>query len=1125
MIRTLLFAFSFFTLSILSAQLVDDFTDGDFTLNPKWNGDTANFEVDLAQKLHLLAPAVADTSYLSTPSSIINNTTWEFYVEMNFGTSSSNYAKVYLTSDNSDLKSSLNGYFVKIGNTTDEVSLYRQDGWTETEIIDGVDGLVNTTPAIAHIRVTRDGLGNWTLEADSTGGTTYALQGSVNDATYTSTAHFGVLCNYTSTRSDKFYFDDFNITAVGDTSAPFVVNVIPISNNQLDVQFNEVLDVVSAQNISNYSVDLGIGNPSTANIDALDSSLVHLTFTNAFTNNQSYNLTVTNVADTAGNTIATQIFPFTFSFFATANTYDVVINEIFADPTPQVGLPNAEFVELYNTTTNAFDLSNWQFVNTTTVKTLPNFVLLPNDYVILCNTSDTALYAPYGNVIGISSFTALSNGGDSLTLLDNNGKLIDKVAYDISWYNDAVKDDGGWTLELINPIAPCKSGSGNWTSSVDPNGGTPGTQNSVWDTTPDTQSPIITSLTINSLTEIKIDFSESMDSTSLANASYTINNGIAVTNVTLNNAFTSVILTLTPVLDSTILYTLQITGANDCSGNILNPNSINFAIGVSPQKFDLIITELFPDPEPFVGIPEYEFIEIYNNSNKVIQVNGLKVADFSSNSSIQQTDFILPGEYVIVCDDNNEPFFTGFGKVLTVSSMPSLNNSTDVISLLDANNNMIHFVEYFDTWYNDEVKKDGGWTLEMIDPNNPCAGAENWSASQSPIGGTPAAQNSIYANNPDVTPPYLTEVIAINDSTVWVTFNENLLSNDLMISNYNINNNVNVIGLNVLSSNQIELSVFPKLQVKIIYTLTVTGTNDCVGNTIGANNTKNFALPENTNEGDIVINEVLFDPYPGSDDFVEIYNNSDKYINLQNWNLANFTNDTISSLKAISTNPLILEPFEFMLLTIDTYDIKVNYPNAVSESFQKMSEFPSYNNGEGQVYLIASDNRIIDHFAYNEDMHFPLLNSTEGVSLERIDYDRPTNDKTNWHSAAESVGFATPGYENSQHKKGEGDSEVSVEPEIFSPDNDGYNDVMNINYDFGEPGYVANIIIYDDRGRLIKNLVLNELLATKGTFSWDGITETNEKAPIGIYILYFEAFDLSGNIKKYKQTFVLGGNL
>jgi hypothetical protein len=321
------------------------------------------------------------------------------------------------------------------------------------------------------------------------------------------------------------------------------------------------------------------------------------------------------------------------------------------------------------------------------------------------------------------------------------------------------------------------------------------------------------------------------------------------------------------------------------------------------------------------------------------------------------------------------------------------------------------------------------------------------------------------------------------------------------------------------------LSVFPKLQVKIIYTLTVTGTNDCVGNTIGANNTKNFALPENANEGDIVINELLFDPYPGSDDFVEIYNNSDKYINLQNWNLANFTNDTISSLKAISTNPLIIEPFEFMLLTKDTYDIKVNYPNAVSKSFQKMSEFPSYSNGEGQVYLIASDNRIIDHFAYNEDMHFPLLNSTEGVSLERIDYDRPTNDKTNWHSAAESVGFATPGYENSQHKKGEGDSEVSVDPEIFSPDNDGYNDVMNINYDFGEPGYVANIIIYDDRGRLIKNLVLNELLATKGTFSWDGITETNEKAPIGIYILYFEAFDLSGNIKKYKQTFVLGGNL
>ncbi|HRP61526.1 MAG TPA: hypothetical protein PK833_14735, partial [Vicingus sp.] len=119
----------------------------------------------------------------------------------------------------------------------------------------------------------------------------------------------------------------------------------------------------------------------------------------------------------------------------------------------------------------------------------------------------------------------------------------------------------------------------------------------------------------------------------------------------------------------------------------------------------------------------------------------------------------------------------------------------------------------------------------------------------------------------------------------------------------------------------------------------------------------------------------------------------------------------------------------------------------------------------------------------NEDLHFALLNDTKGVSLERIDYNRPSNDNTNWHSPAEDVGFATPGYENSQFQKVEITDGISISPETFSPDNDGVDDVLNISYQFAEAGYVANIVIYDAKGRLIKNLLLNELLGTKGTFS------------------------------------------
>ena len=159
-------------------------------------------------------------------------------------------------------------------------------------------------------------------------------------------------------------------------------------------------------------------------------------------------------------------------------------------------------------------------------------------------------------------------------------------------------------------------------------------------------------------------------------------------------------------------------------------------------------------------------------------------------------------------------------------------------------------------------------------------------------------------------------------------------------------------------------------------------------------------------------------------------------------------------------------------------------------------------------------------------MHHPLINQVAGVSLERIHFDRPTSDRTNWHSASASAGYATPGYKNSQFSQPvDADKEVIVHPEVFSPDNDGVDDVLNITYRFDSQGLTASVHIFDSQGRLVKNLVGNELLGTEGTFSWDGRTEDNQKASIGIYIIYFEAFGVNGELKKHKRTAVLAGKI
>ncbi len=1124
--RTIAILLTVLLSNFCNAQFTDDFTDGDFTSNPTWSGDNALFTVT-SNELNSQSPG-ANTYYLSTLSTVALNAQWDFYFNMQFSTSGANYVDVYLISDVADVTNPNDGYFVRIGGTTDEVSLYKIVGGTPTILIDGPDGSVNSgSNNPFDVRVTRDASNNWTLFYDDGAASSLVLIGTVNDNSITTSNFFGIAIEQSGAAGpvNSHFFDKISVgPIVGDTSAPQVDSVIVVNANNLDVYFNEPVDLVTSQTLTNYSVDGGVGNPNNAIRDAIDSSLVHLTFATAFNNGQPYNLTINNVEDTATNAINNIIEPFVYLFVVVPNPGDVMINEIFADPSPQVGLPTEEFVELYNNSNNTFILNNWLFVNTTTSKTLPNFVLQPNSYVILCDVNDTNLYNSYGDVIGISSFTALTNGGDSLTLIDDNSNVIDVVNYDISWYQDASKDDGGWTLELINPKHPCSSPI-NWIASLDPNGGTPGSQNSVFDTLPDTQNPNISLINPLSTTQIQVQFNEIMDSLSIATASYNINNGITVMGVVVNPNLMEVTLTVNPALDSSTVYTLTITGATDCSGNALNPNSDDFGIGKTPEKYEVVINELFADPSPTNGLPTEDFLELYNNSNKILDLTNCWISDLTSMDQISLGK-ILPGEHIIICDNSFETQYTPFGKVIVLNSMPSLNNAEDVITLYAPDTSIIHQIHYYDTWYRDDNKKDGGWSLEMIDPNNPCGEADNWIASTKWFGGTPGTQNTAYGTNPDVDLPALSEANAINDSTVVLTFSEAIDNDGMQAAIYAINNGINIASVQVIDNKNVQLNLTNKLTFQVTYTVTVTGAFDCVGNVIGSSNTAIFALPEQGFAGDLIINEVLFNPFTGGSDFVEIYNNSNKFINIENWSLANLDNDSIDNYKTIVDRPKLILPGEFVLLTKDVQAVQQDYINSVADAFLQMESLPTYSNDKGGVYLINNLDMVVDEFHYDEDMHFALLNSVDGVSLERIDYNRPTNDETNWHSAAEDVGFATPGYENSQYMQTNTEGgEIVIDPETFSPDNDGYDDVLNISYNFPEEGYVANILIYDAKGRLVKNFLQNELLGTSGTFSWDGTTDTNEKGRIGIYIIFVEAFDLEGNVKSFKKTCVLAGRL
>jgi len=379
--------------------------------------------------------------------------------------------------------------------------------------------------------------------------------------------------------------------------------------------------------------------------------------------------------------------------------------------------------------------------------------------------------------------------------------------------------------------------------------------------------------------------------------------------------------------------------------------------------------------------------------------------------------------------------------------------------------------------------------------------------------------------------PFVKQVKTTSDSTLDILFSESVEQYSAeKSSNFSVNENIlNPVKAFCDGQNKSIIHLIFKnyLISSKTYFITIDSVKDVSGNSLNKVQIS-FAMPEKAEKKDLIINEILFNPKGDGVDFVEIFNRSEKVIDLQTLKLASFDNiqNAIITPKDISLDMFLIYPNEYYVLTTNPDKVKQQYYTSNPNGFIQMSSLPQFNNDSGTAVIANDDGVIIDKFSYSETMHFPLLNSTEGVSLERISPDGETEDPSNWHSAAESVGFATPAYCNSEAINiHENDNVISISPEIFSPDNDGKDDILNIAYHLDQPGFVANVTIFNSAGRQIKYLVKNQLCGTEGIFNWDGINDNNLKADIGIYIIYIELFNAKGNVKKFKKTAVLAGKI
>ncbi len=293
------------------------------------------------------------------------------------------------------------------------------------------------------------------------------------------------------------------------------------------------------------------------------------------------------------------------------------------------------------------------------------------------------------------------------------------------------------------------------------------------------------------------------------------------------------------------------------------------------------------------------------------------------------------------------------------------------------------------------------------------------------------------------------------------------------------------------------------------YQLSLSNFEDLSGN-IG-DTTINYTTGRQPDVGDLLINEILFNPKGEGADYIEIINTTSLPISLTEVSLLNNTkgNPIPLTIDQINANAILL-------FTTDIQNITTSYPFHNIDAMHQQT-LPKWNNGDGNASILWRGN-VIDALDYDEDMHLSILDDVDGVSLERIDINQPTQDRDNWTSGAGSVYYGTPGVSNSTVSLASATTFVLSEP-IFSPNNDGLSDELKIDYELERPGYIATLSIYTDRGRLIHELMRNQTLSTQGTITWDGRDKSGNIAPIGLYILLIDLFDLSGGRYRQKLTF------
>ncbi len=632
--------------------------------------------------------------------------------------------------------------------------------------------------------------------------------------------------------------------------------------------------------------------------------------------------------------------------------------------------------------------------------------------------------------------------------------------------------------------------------------------------------PTITKVKSVDIGKLLVSFNEPIDTVNFKKSLIKISNEKAICKIN-NFSFDSdktLVINFEP--ENSLNFKLQITSVKDLQGNLSEELNLNFVHAIAPKPHDLIFTEIMADPTPSAGLPEIEYLEIFNVSNAYLLLEETTIR-INGKSQIIPEKVLAPKSYWLLCETKDTSFFPSSTPIISLQSLPTLLNSGTSLAL-SSHNEIIDSIYYDPSWYANTEKAKGGFSLEKIDPNRFCGNQSNWSASEAPLGGTPGFGNSIHAFNIDLLAPQIEQVNLVSSKSIAIYFSETI--DTLSTPFITFEPTINIEKIEYQKDNKsMKVEFIENCTEDLQYEIFIENITDECGNV--APILSDDFIWHHIEKGDIFISELLFNPIGDGTDFFELYNVTNYSIDLSKLKVATRDDSlTLKSISPLSINRNHFRPTSFSVFTNDTLNFIETYNLPKDASYYQLNKMPAFNNDHGIIVLLNDSLEIIDEFEYDENMHSLFIYNNEGISLERISFNRPTNKAENWYSGSTISDYVSPCFGNTKTNQYVQSISVEIESEVVSPNLDNYNDELVLHFHLDQTEYLTNLFVFDINGNFKAHPLNNELVSNNATIVYDCKTKDGQILNSAPYFILIEMISAKGRKQQLREVFYVSNS-